>query len=487
MNLIFKITFFLLLYTSLSTYSQTKSLLQQHVEILAADSMEGRGIGTQGHTRALKYIKDQFTSLGLEPLGDAYIHHFEYTDGTYRIHAQNIVGQITGSDPKLKDEYLVIGAHYDHMGFHIEDQDSIIYNGADDNATGVASVIEMARFLKANQNELKRSIILVAFDAEESGLLGSSFLLDDKLVNPEQIKWMLSIDMVGMYTANKGLDLNGMDLITNNTLLINELSLKHQLDVKTSKKKEQQTDTGSFIDERIPAAHAFTGLKSPYHKPEDTAEKIDYEGMIKVSAFLNDVTLELAQQHELVSHASMHKYYTNKLDAPLIAGARLNIGSSKIDFSDAKINTYSKVSFSAGLFAQLKLSQWLALQPEALYDYRSTSSYEGDFNTHSLTTPLNLMLRTPFQDSYSPRLFIKGGVYYSYHFASNDLNYVDKDFKDTNTINESETGLSWGFGVELAQFQVAYTRRKSFTDVFPNHINGPTRFINSQFSIGYKF
>ncbi len=116
---------------------------------------------------------------GIEPLNGKYLHPFNHREGILNIPGNNVVGVVRGNNPDLKDEYIVLGAHYDHLGWKISGGDTVVYNGADDNASGSASLIEIGRNLAQRKGELGRSVILVAFDGEESGLIGSNHFLND--------------------------------------------------------------------------------------------------------------------------------------------------------------------------------------------------------------------------------------------------------------------------------------------------------------------
>jgi hypothetical protein len=188
--------------------------LEAHVATLAADSMEGRGLGTDGKVLAKRYIAEQFRLAGIEPLGEDFLHHLDLRVGVARVPATNVVGFLEGSDPALKDEYIVLGAHYDHLGYDYREGELVLFPGADDNASGTAAVIELARHFAQNRDAVGRSIVFVAFDGEESGLLGArKFVEDIKEIGTEQIKLMFSLDMVGMYAANRGVNLLGMGTV----------------------------------------------------------------------------------------------------------------------------------------------------------------------------------------------------------------------------------------------------------------------------------
>ncbi len=181
---------------------------------------------------------------GIKPLDGHYLHPFVSRKGILNISGNNVVGVIRGNDPDLREEYIVLGAHYDHLGWKIADGDTVVYNGADDNATGSSSLIEIGRNLVEREGELGRSVILVAFDGEESGLIGSKHFLGDSMVPPHQIKLMFSLDMVGMVEAHRGLDMKGVSLLDDAEYLVGELARKYRLQItKANSAIEQRTDT----------------------------------------------------------------------------------------------------------------------------------------------------------------------------------------------------------------------------------------------------
>lgn len=267
--------FILIGFTSLS-YAQIihPDTLSAHVHYLSSEELEGRALGSKGKDLAATYIQQQFQQAGLQPFEENYEQHFDLKISLAWVQATNIIGVLEGSDPLLKNEYIVLGAHYDHLGY--KKDRSTFYPGADDNASGVATLIELAKHFGQLENKPKRSLLFIAFDAEESGLLGSKHFV--KNLDPgtlAHIKAMFSFDMVGMLEANKGLDLKGIGTLVNGP----ETAKKHASDLKvlnTSKEIEDRTDTEPFGSKGIPAIHVFTGSKSPYHKPEDKADLLDY-------------------------------------------------------------------------------------------------------------------------------------------------------------------------------------------------------------------
>ena len=154
------------------------SSLRKHVAILASDSLSGRAFGFPEKQLAIEYITNQFSSAGFEAWSNDYIQSFQQFNDLYLGEGKNIIGLVEGSDPVLKDEFIILGAHYDHMGWKLENGEKVVFNGADDNASGVASIIEIGKILMTKRGELKRSVIIAAFDAEEAGLIGSRMFLE---------------------------------------------------------------------------------------------------------------------------------------------------------------------------------------------------------------------------------------------------------------------------------------------------------------------
>jgi Zn-dependent M28 family amino/carboxypeptidase len=158
------------------------------VAALSADSMEGRAVGTEGNRMARRYIVARFETLGLEKLGDGYVTRFTFTDAGQRIGGTNIVGYVKGTEQP--DRYIVISAHYDHLG----NRRGSIYNGADDNASGTAAMMALAEYF--TRVPPRHSVIFVAFDAEESNLQGAKAFVSRPPVQRRSIVLNVNLDMV---------------------------------------------------------------------------------------------------------------------------------------------------------------------------------------------------------------------------------------------------------------------------------------------------
>lgn len=455
--------------------------LEKHISILASDSLEGRGFGTNQMAR--DYILTQFIDAGLQSVKGTYIDTFSVRINILRVEGKNIVGLIPGNDPDLKDEYIVLGAHYDHLGYQVENDEKIVFNGADDNASGTAAIMEIAKQLAKNKDKLKRSVIIVAFDGEESGLHGSIQFIKNALVDISKIKLMFSLDMVGMYEKNKGVDLHGVGSLESfNTIL--EKAKGDVSITNTSKNIENRTDTQPFGKKGIPAIHVFTGTKSPYHKPEDDSDLLDYEGMAKVCGLVYRFTIEASNTPSLTPIASLTAE-PEKEEIPIfIAGMRLNAGSNYHDYKDQFFEGKSLFAAEAGLFAQIRLTKHLRLQPEVVYELKGSEHNDGNLRMHAVTVPVNIMLTSGDPVSFNPMAYLLAGGYYSYNFAGK-IGDIETDFE--NDFESEEYGFTFGVGFQIQKVQLGFYRKLGLTDITKESPTGEIRSNSSYFSFGLLF
>lgn len=434
--------------------------LKKHVYTLVDDSFEGRSIGTKGGDKAAQYIAQQFESIGIKPLLDNYYHHFVYHTQALSAEGKNIIGVIEGSHPVLKNEYIIIGAHYDHVGYYIKNGEKIVYNGADDNASGVAGVIELGRAIYNNQTQFERSIILVAFDGEESGLNGSKWFVKDSLIPASQIKLMLSIDMIGMLSKNEGVELYGTGSFKNADLIAQQMASKINLVIKKKEKEvSARTDTKPFADAGIPAIHVFTGTVSPYHKPEDDADLLDYEGMALLSNFIYDFTLKISDTE---SYQLASTLIVGGKPPILKFGARLNLGSSTQNYSNEFYKSKNGFALQTGLYAHINVSKSIVLQPELLYETLGCQNAVGKFRTHALTAPVNLLFKLVGDNEMQTWFYVVAGGYYTYNFAgingSSDIDYSDH-------YEPYEYGANLGFALNISRVQIGITKKLGLTNL----------------------
>ena len=201
-----------------------------------------------------------------------------------KVNTQNIIAKIEGSDATLKEEIIIIGAHYDHLGFGGPGSGSrtpdtlAIHNGADDNASGVAGIIEIAQKMANSENKPKRTVIFMAFGAEEMGLLGSKFFTENPLIDISKIKMMLNFDMIGRLDSARTLTIGGTGTTAVSEEIINKYASEKSLNIQMSKEGSGPSDHAAFYVKNIPVLFFFTGIHDDYHTPADDTHLINIEG-----------------------------------------------------------------------------------------------------------------------------------------------------------------------------------------------------------------
>ena len=213
---------------------------------------------------------------------------------------KNVVAVLEGRGPRA-EETIVLGAHYDHLGMggitSLTPWTSAIHHGADDNASGTAVLLELARQLAARGRTLSRRLLFVAFSAEEIGLVGSEHYVGHPLVPLKQTIAMLNLDMVGRL-RRETLIVYGSDSARSFPALAKRLASRHGLYLRLSPAEFGPSDHLSFYSHNIPVLHFFTGLHEDYHSPSDVAEKLNYPGMRRVAGLVADAVTELADADE---------------------------------------------------------------------------------------------------------------------------------------------------------------------------------------------
>jgi len=212
----------------------------------------------------------------------------------------NVVGLLEGSDPALKDEIILVGAHYDHLGrggAHslAPHQVGEVHNGADDNASGVAGMLELAQALAADRASLRRSILFIAFSAEEMGLLGSNHYVKHPLLPLERTIAMLNFDMIGRLRES-GLIVYGVGTSPFWPMALERANESVRLNLRVREDGVGPSDHTSFYLRDIPVLHFFTGVHEDYHKPSDDAERINAEGAQQIISLAYAVVRELDRQ-----------------------------------------------------------------------------------------------------------------------------------------------------------------------------------------------
>ena len=294
MNNLIKITFFVFLLSCGQDITYENNIKEDLI-FLADDKLEGRKTGTQGEKLAAKYISERFKKLNLSDKGtknyyqDFYFGNnnnpheeieFNKDSDNSQIHARNVVGFLDNGGSNT----VVIGAHYDHLGYGEESSlyfgdEVLIHNGADDNASGTSLLLDLANRLSSK--ELKSNYLFIAFSGEEMGLLGSNYFLKNPTVSKDEINYMINMDMVGRLNEENKLSVSGVgsakifkQIVNSNNSNFNLVEFR-----SSSTSSFGSSDHASFYYEDIPVLSFFTGQHEDYHKPSDDYDKINFEGI----------------------------------------------------------------------------------------------------------------------------------------------------------------------------------------------------------------
>jgi len=273
-----------------------------YIGILASDSLEGRQTGKEGGVKAAEFLRSILKEVGLKPWKKDYFQHFDASSRVpYKgLGMQNVLGYIEG---KNTDEIVIIGAHYDHLGVRNNKTNDSIYNGADDNASGVSAVLQVAKAFVASGQQPERTVVFALWDAEEIGLLGSMHFVEDHYKNvviprmfPQTIKGYINCDMIGRDKDETSFNHVIAYVTEGNMLLkdwvtsdIKQYNLGLMPEFRSDKDMPGGSDHMPFAMKGVPYIFYFTDLHADYHKPTDHADKINYTKVVEItkSAFLS--------------------------------------------------------------------------------------------------------------------------------------------------------------------------------------------------------
>ena len=282
---------------------------KKDVEELSSNKYKGREAGTKQEKAAADYIAKRFREIGLSYVKNEedYLQEISFPkskdphsgkESDEHLEGVNVVGMINNG----ASSYVVVGAHYDHLGMGGEGSGSLsgseeIHNGADDNASGVAVLLDLATRLKEGEAR-RNNYIFVAFTGEEKGLYGSNAFLKDPPDYLNTMNYMINMDMVGRYQEDKGLVVNGVGTSPIWKSAIERVNTSN-IKISTTESGVGPSDHTSFYLKDIPAIHFFTGSHEDYHKPSDDADKINYDGMVVISDLIYDLILDLNSKLKL--------------------------------------------------------------------------------------------------------------------------------------------------------------------------------------------
>ncbi len=258
--------------------------LQRYIDFLSDDTLEGREAGSRGGHAAGGYLHRVARHLKLAPAGEGGDYYQPFL-GNYR----NVLAIHTGNDPELKQQYILVGAHYDHVGYGTSENSfgpvGYIHNGADDNASGCAVMLELAQAVASHGNFLRRSILFAFWDGEEKGLLGSKHWVRNPTVPLENIALVINLDMVGRL-GEKGLEVSGTRTASGLRRLVSDQNRDLSLRLDFPWEVPDNSDHFPFFERGIPFLMFHTGLHDDYHRPSDDAHRINAEGSRQISALI---------------------------------------------------------------------------------------------------------------------------------------------------------------------------------------------------------
>jgi len=294
------------LYTAkMSSKSQSTVGLFEDVAYLADDAREGRATGTQGERASAAYIAERMRAIGLTPAGshDTYLQAFDFGGNPHVPQDENSSGigyNVIGMMDNPGDDIIVIGGHYDHLGHggfgSLHTGGPAIHNGADDNASGVATMLWLAESMK--NSPIQSDILFIAFSGEEYGLLGSNHFTKSVLSQDRTYKFMINMDMVGRLDETRGLAINGVGTSPIWNIVIPE-SNTPDLKLILSESGAGPSDHASFYYSETPVLHFFTGQHEDYHKPSDDIEKVNFIGMEKVAQLIHNIVENADEFHNM--------------------------------------------------------------------------------------------------------------------------------------------------------------------------------------------
>jgi hypothetical protein len=312
--------------------------------------MQGRGVGTEGLERAAEFIAKRFEELGLKtdlidggpfqpfhsstrvpqavqgvdwdaihaakgekpgtaPPPETPPAEMEADDSAEQaaekpsrserrsVEVKNVVGLLPGEGP-MADEVIVVGAHYDHLGYRAKNGEVTVFNGANDNASGTAAVLEIARLLSQREQKLPRTVLFIAFSAEERGLVGSFFYVKHPVLPLEKTVAMVNLDMVGCMEGSR-IMASGSGTSKLLARMVSRVSREHEFNLIEMPGSIGGSDHIAFYTHEVPVVHFITtGGWKDYHKPTDDVETLDYEGIARISRMAADLVVALAESEE---------------------------------------------------------------------------------------------------------------------------------------------------------------------------------------------
>jgi aminopeptidase N len=302
--------------------------LEQDLRSLASDGMEGRGLGSEGLERALRLVARRFKALGLRPafpekelsggLLDGYFQEFAIEGHPP---SANVIGILPG-DSTVVPRALVVGAHVDHLGRDPGREGDQIFNGADDNASGVAALLAIARMLaEAPVRQQERTVVCVVFSGEESGLLGSRYYTEHPVVPLDQVIAMINLDSIGRLRDNQ-LILFGTGTAREFPAILEGVNQAFGLALAMRGEGAGASDQVSFFQHDLPVLHLFTGAHPDDHRVTDEADLIHYTGLATVADFAGELVRYLRYRSRPLNFVAAGREQAMKMQQMAQGGER---------------------------------------------------------------------------------------------------------------------------------------------------------------------
>jgi hypothetical protein len=284
----------------------------EDIQFLAADRLGGRLTGSPGADTAAAYLARRLEQAGLQAATAGWMQSFLVAEdapmashaGVGGVTGINVIGVLPGRDPDLRNETVIVGAHYDHLGLGgagalDPNNTGLVHNGADDNASGTSALLHIARRLSGNPPA--RTVVFIAFSGEELGLLGSAYYTKNPIYPLSQSVAMVNLDMVGRLRNDK-LIAFGAETAMEFPALLDSLNWYAGFDLRATGDGYGPSDHSSFYAAKLPVVHLFTDLHEDYHRATDDADKIDADGLVRVADFTANLVQALANRREPLTY-----------------------------------------------------------------------------------------------------------------------------------------------------------------------------------------
>jgi hypothetical protein len=304
--------------------------LLDDIKFLTDDRLQGRATGSAGADSAAAYLARRFSEVGLQPAAGGWFQSFTLgregslgaSGSAGNLTGKNVIGILPGRDPVLRNQTVILGAHYDHLGlggFGSLDPDStgLVHNGADDNASGIAGLIQVAARLAASPPA--RTVVFIAFSGEELGLLGSAYYVKQPIYPLTGTLAMVNLDMVGRL-RNGRLIVYGAQTAKQFPALLDSLNWYAGFDLKAQGDGYGPSDQSSFYAAKRPVLHLFTDLHEDYHRTTDDWQKINLDGLKRVADFTLGLITALANRRMPLTFMDVATPYPSHASTPTSAG-----------------------------------------------------------------------------------------------------------------------------------------------------------------------